>query len=74
MTGLEGDGTCAKAGMKMGSVLISVCGKAVKSHAHAIELLDAQSKAQSMQFTFEVVVQEPREGAGHGSRPVVQSL
>ena len=71
VTELTAGGECAKAGMFAGSALISVCGKAVRSHQHAIQLLESESTSDSMQFLFEVVVREPED---FGRRAVVQSL
>ena len=69
---LDPEGMCHQAGMMLGSALVEVCGKAVKSHQHAIELLEAESTdMESMQFTFEVVV---RESSDRLAAPVIQSL
>ena len=56
--------------MVVGSALLSVCGKAIKSHQQAIQLLEAEVRSEAS-LTFEVVVREP---AARFSSPVVQSL
>ena len=72
MTSLEAGGACAKAGMLPGSALLSVSGIPIKSHQHAIQLLEREAHAtEEMSFRFEVVV---REGRQKQARPVVQSL
>ena len=42
---LERDGNCAKSGMMCGCSLVSVEGEPVKSHAHAIQLLEAEVRS-----------------------------
>lgn len=56
--------------MTVGSSLLAVCGKTVKSHQEAIQLLEAEVRSETS-LTFEVVVREP---AAHFTSPVVQRL
>ena len=67
---LNPNDSLAKAGMVLGSVIVSVAGKAVKSHAHAIELLEKanQQKPPAKNSTFEVVVREPAHATVVGNR------
>jgi hypothetical protein len=72
---VEEEGRCAQAGMLAGSALVSVCGKRVKSHHHAIELLEYESKRRDIGAEvslFKVVVQE--QGRTAENRAVVQCL
>ena len=66
---VDPEGNCCQAGLLVGSFVISVGGRMVKNHAHAIALMEAEKESDDLSCLFEMVVREPRK-----SETVVQSL